>query len=383
MKIENPGNVLPFYKNKRWQRHRHTGQNLTAWGLIAPNTVLIPWQLFIESGDVAEISLQIVNAASEVATNLDTASLEVKELATGPGFWVTWKAEERISPAIECGFYYLQLSAGGEDVYYSEVMHLIVEGSQDSAGLAFAQDGCSFDGILTLGLIAADSTSETPASQLVEFYANSQWNPVSPVSGVYTIEYNVGDEGQPLQVRRTIVTPQGQTITAAYSITWGVDVCDTITLGSPTITKSGGAAFEERWRIRFYKEADSNMVLYQTGYQQQFWCRHLVWDVPEIEENLEVVENGEGEEVLESGVITERLKFEVPDIPDFLLHELAALRTKTSVIIETVDGSNQYIASRVTFAARRQGPSFSTGIFSCVRRVEISAGCDNNYQLVE
>jgi hypothetical protein len=109
----NPGNVLSFRTNKRFQRHRLLGQDYLPFGLTCPQSRLLPFQLFLPVEETPEINFTLVNAADESETIMqDVALLEVKEKSGGGGdygFWVTWKAAVNLTTIPACGFWYVKI----------------------------------------------------------------------------------------------------------------------------------------------------------------------------------------------------------------------------------------------------------------------------------
>lgn len=381
MKIVNPGNILPFYASKRWQRHRQIGQNVLPFGLIAPNVRLIPFQLFVETGSPGDITFVLVNAADESETITQSpALLEVRE-KSDTGFWVTWKADANLTEIPACGFWYVKISSG-EDEYFSEVLHLKPDATFDTVGLVLVADSCAFEtGTVTIGVTADDDLAAPPASQTVEYFDDlGVWSELGPTGG--TINYQ---NYPPLYilVRRTVVTAGGQTITANFKIIWSdsLDPCSDIYIEAVDVISSGGVNVE-RWRLRLKHLTDKGTVLYQTGYEQQYYLLP-VFNVPLNVRETDITEDGFGGETARFTRTVERLRWEGLDIPDYLIHAMSTMGDLDQYIVEEVSSGNAFDITNVEFTTRRQSPGLSIGEWAGDRRIEVFSGCQPNFALVE
>lgn len=120
----NPGNLLPFYFTKNFQRHAQDGTNRVPFGMKAPNTRLMPFQLFFEAG-AGVVSWKLADPKTpdgSVDFALDAGQLQV-DMKDGGGFWVTWDGLSNLTDIPDCGFWEIWLTVDGA-LYYSEVLHL-------------------------------------------------------------------------------------------------------------------------------------------------------------------------------------------------------------------------------------------------------------------
>ena len=379
MKVTNPGNFLPFYTRTDWQRHRQTGQDVLPFGLIAPNTRLMPFQLYGETGTAGTVTFTLVNAAVEGDTRTISAALLDVDNRTGGGWWVTWKAGENLDVIPPCGFWYVVVGVGSDE-YVSEVLQLVPDATTDVVGLTLPSGGCSIDEFISIE-VEADDTLADPGgiiSETIEFYAESMWNSVGTNAGV--IEY-ADFPPNSIQVRRTVVNSGGTTITAYFTITWDdSDPCATLTLTQQSIQQGGGNT-PDRWVLRCQNFTDKNTVLYQTGYEQKYYLRP-VHIVPVVDEELEDTVNGFGDFIARYQRAVERTRFEFPDVPDYVLHTFRILRVFDSVFLENVATSAGYELTNVDFSSRRQGPSLNIGVITSDRRIAVNSGCQTNFSLV-
>jgi hypothetical protein len=266
MRVYNPGNVLPFYNDQRWQRHRQIGQDTVAYGLPAPNTRLLPWQLFIENGtaNVFTTSWSLVNAVDESETIPQPSTILELSNRDGGGFWITWKAEEvQGFEAPPCGFWFIRVYLPGV-VYTSEVMHTMAVAAYEATTLQLL--GCSTEDSIFMDLAfeGVDTLADTPVvSETIEKYDGADWVQVGTSDAV--VPQNGTSPGS-FQIRRTIITQAGNTLIATYEVSWE-DVCEGISM----ILTGSQSTFEgtaETWRLRMTNPTDKGTVLYQTGYEQ-------------------------------------------------------------------------------------------------------------------
>lgn len=381
----NPGNVLSFRTNKRFQRHRLLGQDYLPFGLTCPQSRLLPFQLFLPIEETPEINFTLVNAADESETIMqDTALLEIKEKSGGGGdygFWVTWKAGVNLTTIPACGFWYVKIGYDDKEVY-SEVLHCKPDGTFDAIGLILTPNGCSYSegDTLDFGVTADDDLSAPPVSQTVEAYLNDDWQTIGPTGGTVSIA-----EFPPniVQIRRIVTTASGQQITVVYEATWNdvFDPCADLQLILISTTTSGGT-FPERWRLRMKNETDKGDVLYQTGYEQQLYIKP-VFDRSDVEEQIDRKISAKGNETSRYTRTVERIKFEAPDIPDYVVFFLAMLKDLSSVILEDASTGIGFPLTYTKFTARPAGPSLNIGEFSAERNYEVFSGCQPNYALAE
>ena len=384
----NPGNVLSFRTNKRFQRHRLLGQDYLPFGLTCPQSRLLPFQLFLPVEETPEINFTLVNAADESETiTQDVALLEIKEKNGGSGeygFWVTWKAGVNLTTIPACGFWYVKIGYDDQEVY-SEVLHCKPDASFDRVGIVLVADSCVFapGDPLEITVAADDDLSAAPVSQTIEAYLNDDWQTIGPSGGVITLAEFPPNE---IKVRRIVQTVSGQQLTIQYIISWSdaESPCDDIHIDlDPDFpaTTSGGA-LPERWRLRMKNETDKGNVLYQTGYEQQLYIKP-VFDRSDVERNIDKKVSSKGNEISRYTRTVERLKFEAPDIPDYVAFFLSTLGDLSSVILEDASTGIGFELLNTEFTARPAGPSLNIGEFSAERNYEVFSGCQPNYALAE
>lgn len=378
MEVKNPGLTLPFYSRKEWQISRQIGQNRIPYGLPAPNTRLVPLQVFSPTGSATSATWTLVDASNEANTlTMDSAQLQIKN-RVGGGWWVIWYSNENLSAVPPCGFWYPIIEVNGVE-YVGEVLHLKPDPTTDVVGLTMPNGGCSFDGgILSVEVEANDTLSASPQSQTIEFYSNSEWNEVGDTSGL--IQFNDYPPNQ-IQVRRVVVTEGGSTITANYLITWddAEDPCASISMQATSVFQGGGSA-KDRWRIRWQHTTDKETILYQTGFYQQLFVDH-VFDGPVIEREETIRENGYGREIARYSRTVERIVFEVKDLPDYALLPCSIIGDHSIVFLENASQGYGFELKEVRFESRRQGSRLHTGRFSAVRSALVFTGCQKNYDL--
>ena len=120
----NPGNLLKFSTSRAFLRHKQEGQNRHPFGLKAPDTRLIPFQVFVESG-AGSVTWKLVNPIDEsgaTSTAMTAGDLDVTQ-KDGGGFWVTWYGLSNLTTVPDCGYWEVWLTIDGT-IYYSEVLHV-------------------------------------------------------------------------------------------------------------------------------------------------------------------------------------------------------------------------------------------------------------------
>lgn len=141
----NPGNLLKFNDSQYWQRHNQDGQNRVPFGLRAPNTRLIPFQVFIAIG-ASVVTWKLVNpvdptGATDLAMTAGDLDLVDKD---GGGTWITWGPGSNLSVIPDCGFWEVWLDVDGI-VYYSEVLHLFTAPEIGLSEMRFEFDNDNID----------------------------------------------------------------------------------------------------------------------------------------------------------------------------------------------------------------------------------------------
>lgn len=379
MIIRNTGNVLPFYDLTRWQRHRLTGQNILPFGIIAPNVRALPFQFYVATGPIPEgITWQFVNAADESdVINMSSALLEIQE-ATSGAFWVTWKAAVSLDTVPPCGYWYIILGIG-ETNYYSEVMNLKPSQGFDTPALIITSCDNAGD-ILTVSFEQNDTVAAPPVTEVIEALTNEStptWVNLGTDTGtVMTEEFPPNS----FQVRRTITTINGNTITATYEYTFG-DIstgCDgEFTLLS--VIDSGPSSAKPLWRFKFSNTSDKGNVLYQFDYVQHFYIAEPVFNNPLVDRTTERILNGFGTEVSRYTRTVERMRFEAEDIPDYMIDFLASAGDLDTIVLEEVTSGDNFALTNLDFTSRRQGIGLNIGQFEADNRTEVFSGCQEEF----
>jgi hypothetical protein len=377
MIIQNPGNVLPAYNNTRWQRHRQIGQDILPFGLPAPNMRGIPFQFYVSAGTPPEgITWHLVNAADESETYTQNPDLLTITEAAAGGYWITWHGNENFTNVPPCGFYYYVLGIG-EAEYYFEVMNLKPNGGFEETAVIIA--GCNTDGgFLNLEVENVDSLAAYPfVSATLEYFNEAdEWVDEGPTGGV--IQYN-GDS--PLLIRRTVVTQAGNTITANYTYTFSPgDLCGG-ELALTSLVYGDNTTAKPFWVMRFYNETDKGTVLYQTGYIQSLYVNPPVFNRPLIDRRTERRENGFGNEVYRYTRTAEKMRFEVADLPDYVIEFLSKAGDLSNVVLEDRTTGEGYALTNLVFTSRPQGLGLNVGEFQADHRTEVFSGCQENFVL--
>jgi hypothetical protein len=376
----NPGNLLPFYTASRWQRHRLTGQNTFPFGLTAPRNLLLPWQIWIDGGDIGgdTVVWELFSATDDLTSiTLDTDLLTKTEKGDSSGYWITWDAAQNIDDVPVCGYWYIRLTVEGVQ-YFSEVLYLkdicglddcyleIVDGSCSLAG-----DDLSFDVQATI--IAGDGYT----FELQKYLLGWQQLSTNELETITVDQYN-----ELYDLRIQVITPCGRTMTRTYKAEWTAgDACNTLVLTFVSSQNNDAQAGDNpSWRLNMSNTTDKEGVLYQLGYKQHLYIIPA-WDVPVIERNEEKVENGYGEETIRFSRTVERKRFEFADVPDYLLGFLTKTGDLDTITLQEVETGDTYTIERLSFDSRRQGPALNTGIITFEAEVEKFSGCQEDYVL--
>ena len=383
----NPGNLLPFYttgysaEDRRYQRHRLPGQDSVPFGLRAPRTRLLPFQVYF-SGAAGDITIwQLINVDDSTFITLDSSLLEVDVLSDESGFWVTWKAAENLDTIPDCGFWYFALTVDGQDTVYSEVMHAVSMCGLEVAGLEIRNGSCNESGG-TLGFSIDAVLYTTPGTTYtIQRYTGSAWITLS-TNGSTAIAETASAETK--QYRIVATTVCGVILTTTYTATWTAgDACNTLTLGSGSTVTTDVSILDapQVWRLSFAHSRDKGNVLYQTGYKQYLYLDIPVWDAPEIQREEELQENGNGVITMHSSRTRVRTGFEFSDLPDYLLPFLAKCADLNTVRFEDIETSVGFDLSNIVFESRRQGAALHTGRLYFETEQEAFSGCQENFEL--
>lgn len=381
----NPGNVLPFHTKNRWQRHRQIGQNYIPFGLTATRTRLLPFQIFV-TGDATTdvITFNLINAVSDSgAVTLDETLLIRSELDDNSGYWITWDASQAVDTLPDCGYWYVQLTVEGV-YYYSEVLYLTDFCGLSEVGLELLS--CN---VVTLEMVDYISVSiqrtytpTAPTSVQHQKYISGVWTNISTSAGF--INFTTPTSAETDKYRVIAVMECGVTITAEYTLTWdSADVCATLTFVQTGYTKTFDTDdFEQNvWRLEMTNTTDKDNVLYQNGYTQYLYLSP-VWDVPEVRRDVEETEDGNGSVTLRFSRSVTRMKFEAPDLPDYVLGFFGKAGDLSSISLVEAETGDTITVENLSFESRRQGPSLNIGIFEFDSEVEAFSGCQEDFALV-
>ena len=383
MNTYNPGNVLPFYDNRAWQRHRQIGQDTIPFGITGTRARLLPFQLYV-TGDATTdiITFNLINAVSDSgAVTLDETLLTRTEKADNSGYWITWNAAVDTVP--DCGFWYVQLTVDGM-YYYSEVMYLTDFCGLNDVGLELLS--CN---VVTLEMMDYISVSiqrtynpTAPTSIQHQKYISGVWTNIGTSAGF--INFTTLTSAETDQYRIIAVMECGVTITATYTLTWdSADVCATLTFVQTGYAKSFDSGDLERnvWRLAMTNTTDKANVLYQEGYTQHLYISPI-WDTPEVRREVQTDVNGNGDTVRTFSRTIEQQKFEFPDMPDYVLGFLSKVGDLSSVILEEAETGRTVTMENVTFESKRQGALLNIGIITFDAEIESYSGCQEDFELV-
>lgn len=382
----NPGNILPFYTNRRWQRHRQIGQDSIPFGLTAPRNKLLPFQVYA-TGAPGTVVWQVTSPTDDLTYHiLDPDLLEVNEMADGSGYWVTWKAEQSISGSTEapfyqdvpaCGFWYIMLTLDGVP-YYSEVLYLTDICGEDSAFLEVVPDSCSVVGPNLIFTLQASVFSPSGYVYSLQKYLLG-WSEIS-ANETYEISLVEGNEAADLRIQ--VETVCGATITVVYDVTWtSGDACNTLTLAFVSTSTVNGLNVGQNptWRLSVTNTTDKGQVLYQNDTYTQLLYLLPVWAIPQVERNVEVEVSGNGNITRRFTRTVEKKRFEFADMPDYLLGFLAKIGDHDTVILEEVETGDSVTLANATFESRAQGALLNIGALTFDAEIETFSGCQEDF----
>ena len=381
----NPGNILPAFRTtaptgkQRWQRHRLTGQDTIPFGLTVPRTRLMPMQIFIDGGNSSTdaIAWELRDPAND-STNftLDETQLEITLLASGR-YYITWKADERLTNVPPCGFWYPRISVEG--VFYDfEVLYVKDICGTDDCELTLVADSCEMgDGVFTVTLQGNVFSADGYDYSLQQL--GMGWSEISD-NETYAITLVTGDEGATVRIQ--VVTVCGLIMTRTYDLIWSSgDPCGTIVISlDSTNDNTAGIGNNPSFRLVMSNDTDKESVLYQTGYEQHLYLSP-VWDTPDVNRNVNIDVNGNGNEVRRFTRSVTRQKFEFPDMPDYVLGFMAKAGDMSSVILEEIETGEEVELTNFTFESKRQGALLNIGVASFDAEIEAFSGCQENFVL--
>lgn len=135
------------------------------------------------------------------------------------------------------------------------------------------------------------------------------------------------------------------------------------------------------WRLRMSHATDKANVLYQNVYQQLFFPKRWAWDRPEVDRDVEITVDGNGNETIRYSRSVARFRLEVSDLPDYTIPFFAKIGDLDDVSFEdTVEGYS-VVMSNTTFESRNQGKGLNIGVFTFDAEVESFNGCQENFTL--
>lgn len=396
---DNPGNLLPFYitpsqqGKQRWQRHRLPGQDRIPFGLIAPINYLLPFQIYIDGGDAGTDTIVFeLRSPTNDSTNvvLDTDILEISEKADFSGYWITWKANQSILGATTnpfyqetpaCGFWYIRVTVEG--VYYdSEVLYLKNICGLDDARLELVDGSCAVAGPNITFEVQGSVFSEPGYTYSLQKFLLG-W---SEISDQELFEVTAVEGNESIELRIQVETVCGATLTRTYEATWtSGDACNTLALAfvSEAVVKGLNVGNAPSYRLDFTNGKDKDNVLYQTGYTQKLYIETPapIFDAPEIEREVQNEVNGNGEITRRFTRTTNRQRFEIPDLPDYVLGFLSKSGDLSSVKLVENEWGQELVLDNVLFESRRQGPFLNIGAFRFDSEQEAFSGCQDDFAL--
>jgi hypothetical protein len=124
--------LLPFQSGTAMQRHRKFGQHKFPWGLKAPRTRLIPFQIGNIGAITEDIQVTLISAKDDSTAIPFDGAIEINQSANR--WWITYKANEDLPEPIPCGFWYFATEVNGE-AYYSEVIEVVEQASLEDSFL--------------------------------------------------------------------------------------------------------------------------------------------------------------------------------------------------------------------------------------------------------
>ena len=390
----NPGNLLPFYSigysanDLRWQRHRQFGTDHVPYGLPCPRQRLIPFQLMIEATGITPASFVLFSPEDDSeAVTLDETTLTVE--TDGTRTWVTWYADENLDVIPDCGFWYVFLNlgeAGGQ--YYSEVLDCRDFCGFEDAYLQISEGSCAeSDPTFSFSLEAVISSGDG-GSYVIQRKVGIAFETIATNNSVAIVD-TITNEAE--EFRLVFTTPCGLIITKTYNATWdAADACATLALvqdGATSINQAGVLSTAPVWRLNFGNTTDKANVLYQNGYEQYLYLPFPIWDVPEINREVDIRVNGEGTEIRRFTRTVERRGFEVADLPDYVLGfltkagDLDTIKFEDAKLVTALVQVELSIENLTFESQSRQGTALNVGRFYFDVEAEAFQGCQENFVL--
>ncbi len=136
------------------------------------------------------------------------------------------------------------------------------------------------------------------------------------------------------------------------------------------------------WKMRFGNPGqDKGTVLYQNSYTNIFYLRRWAWDRPVTDRDVEIVVDGNGNEVHRFTRTVARFKLEVSDIPDYCLPFFAKCGDLSYTVMDGGEDGAEIEMANISFESRPQGVGLNIGVFTFDAEVESFNGCQSNYTL--
>lgn len=389
----NPGNLLPFYDqaygaaDRRWQRHRLPGQDVTPYGLPCPRFRLVPFQLSFAVAGMAVTSWALVNPEDDTETVvLDETLLDVQNDGATRS-WVTWYADQNLDVIPDCGYWYVVLNLGEVGTFVSEVLDCRNFCGFEVTGMEIRPDNCLEDaGNLSFALDAVIQAGDA-TTYIIQRFAASVWTTIATDDSVAVIELASAES---IQYRIVVTTECGLVVTKTYTATWTEgDACATLllTLNSTVTDESDILTTGPVWRLSFSNSIDKGSVLYQNDYEQYLYLPTVIWDVPEVEREIDITVDGNGGETRRFTRTVERRGFETPDIPDYVIGWLTKAGDLDTILFEDAKLDNaavnvEFSVENLTFESpERQGTALNIGRFYFNVEAEAFSGCQENFEL--
>lgn len=370
MKIENQCGVVPFYSSLSMLRTAQPGQDILPFGLLASTTRLIPFQVKVPAADAGTLVFKVKSIVGASEYTLPASLLNVEIAADNSAAWVSYFGGP-LGQTLDIGYWYLEVQAGAKK-YYSDV--LMLQDFVQLEGIAMRKTNClQNNGSATFSFSGADAIIGAPSSEVLEYWNGTTWVGFGAATGSFTISRYLGT----VDVRRRVTTNAGNTFVATYRLTWASDTPCTNTLALLTYTETIDLdeCAAPAWRVTFANAGNIESALYQTGWAQWILAAEMVADVPELEQEEEKTLNGFGEEVRTSSRVYERVRFDIPDIPDYALFPIMAAANCDTVKIQNLNTGDELTLKSVNIGFRKQGVFLNVVTISGRVRKSILAGC--------
>jgi hypothetical protein len=137
------------------------------------------------------------------------------------------------------------------------------------------------------------------------------------------------------------------------------------------------------YRFRFGNDLDKGNVLYHfLNYQNFLYPTKWAWDRPSVVREVQADEDGNGTETTRFSRTVDRIKIEVADLPDSVIHFLSRCGDLDLVQFEDMASTFAVPMVNTSFETRVQGVSRNIGVFTFDGDIEAFNGCQENFDLV-